>query len=979
MLGAIRNLFAPAYQREAEKLVQEAERSQDSPTGVLDRYAAQHGQVPEARPLIELTRAALEATPWEEEKRKVVGAGLTALSQGAQPTSDYLAGLAVELLKASENNDAVAQALAGPIARRYATEAEVLTTLAQSAQPEGSKATSLAAAFATLSAAGAGLPALAAAGGTGVLSKLSGNPVAEMAESAAEGAHYGSTQTFIRESALEKLDRSNPADMARLAQRWLENAYAGQDDGKWRDEKTPVASRTLKSLAGVVTRDEDRQIIELAQAALSATTFTKSNVAIAEHALEFIASQNEGKSKAVAIAVERMVNGCINGKSGDVYHDDQHAVTRATMAILKNSTDPVVADLAQLTEAALSPTLYSSSALNAAQAGFNAMIQGENDGRALARTARKMIEGALNQNNKDGQWQPDKSRIWNAVLPVLKEKLGPETALDMCEAALDDPHFSPTIDGVATEVLLAIEGGDLRAKELGRLANRMVEVAHISQSGEYRDDQSKVARGCARALSELHGDAGEYAKMAAEVLSKTRFTDSNVAVARAAFDAIRSGQQADLEGLARVGHQMLEGARNQKSSEGEFLADKSQVGFKVRRFLQERVESGSPAEATLALWEGALDDTTFATTGEAIAQIALNDLKSGGTAAGDLGRRAAAMVEAATVSTDPEGDRHDDQSAAARGLRASLSQVLTNPGDQRLLDLIQQSLDDTTFTDSHLAIAKVAYPALGGDGSTAQLAEVGLRMVEQTLASKNVKGDYIDDKTPVARATLKAVMAHPEVSKDEALVVKLGLAAINGSRFTDSCVACGNLTLRAIKKNDTASTAEFAEALIRAGTVTSGKQDQGPIATELFAALAQHASDGPRKTRHLVMSGMMNTGADYRQRVEVAARALKLWERDEVLPSSEMAARVLSEVSSQDDRLKMLHGAVKALQEVSDYLVPAGLDQLGEDELRELLDKMAPSTEDEVRALTELTEDHREIKIDEDSVWVGDFNVPIDQ
>ncbi|MCA9796215.1 MAG: hypothetical protein KC910_30620, partial [Candidatus Eremiobacteraeota bacterium] len=538
-------------------------------------------------------------------------------------------------------------------------------------------------------------------------------------------------------------------------------------------------------------------------------------------------------------------------------------------------------------------------------------------------------------------------------------------AIGMLESAIEKVTFADTTSNATEAMLRRLETGQPDSRSLARVAANMVDLASKGTVNEdYKDDKTPVARACAHFLSSQPGSVGSYGAMLVAALDGRRFTDTNVAAAEAILTAAAEAPD-DPAHLARTARRVIDGALNSNNSIGNFQADKSRVAAKLREFLLAKIEDPT-ARRPLELWETAIDGCTFATTAEEVAKAALAALVDGKLEPGHL---ASQFIAGAYEGTDGSGNYCNDKAKVVKNILPHLR--------GRTAEMGAKATEHITYARTRVAVGEAVFKAMAGaNDSPQELARVGLAMLDGALATDDTAGKYHDDKTLVARAVLQTLADHPQ-AVEQKLAIDLGLAALEASHFTPSGVGCAEVTLRAIRDNRATSPRDLAtlgRSLVENGTVSGDRQDKGPIATAIFSTLAHQATDGPRRHRHLVLRGMMNNNSDYRERAKVAGRALNLWGDDKSPPLSALARNVLTSVP-EGDRMKMLRGAAQALADLSPTKPNLDLDEAG---LLALLDKLAPSTREEVEALAAaLNGESRELVIEDDALWVGDISVPV--
>ncbi|MCA9796201.1 MAG: hypothetical protein KC910_30550, partial [Candidatus Eremiobacteraeota bacterium] len=374
----------------------------------MDTYQKEYPKVGDE--VFSLARLALTAAP--EKARPLGSTAFELVAQPVEAAGSLQAGIAVRLLQAVDNDEAVARALAEPLGRQTQTD---LVGLARKAHPELSTGAALTAAFATLAQAGGGVSALALSAAASLNDLSSDNKLVGLAQAAADGAYYSDTKDKIRNLALASLDAKGTPALAKLASQWLELAYAGNDQkGNWRDEKTPVMRNVLTQLADLVDRPEEKVLVGMALDSLEAATFTSTTESVCRLALAGLSSPPDAP-KLARLGLQ-MVEASTISNSSDKYRDDQSETARDVAAQLEKI--PELARVAHLISAALGPGKFTSSNQAIARIGFTAMANGQENLPALA---RQMIEQATNSATGDGKWQADKVRVSRAVIPVIKK------------------------------------------------------------------------------------------------------------------------------------------------------------------------------------------------------------------------------------------------------------------------------------------------------------------------------------------------------------------------------------------------------------------------------------------------------------------------------------------------------------------------------------------------------------------------------
>lgn len=577
-----------------------------------------------------------------------------------------------------------------------------------------------------------------------------------------------------------------------------------------------------------------------------------------------------------------MVENAIQGSNSD----DRRAMAMKALEHL-SSPDAGADPACRMAKEVIAGMRFTDTSFNVAVAALDQLSGG--DAASLAGAAVLFMNEAYAGNHSSGKWVDEKTPAAQTCLrfiaagsqsPAIKECA--TLAADMIAQCA----FTNSGTGIAALAFALLGSGrEPDDKEMAAFASAAVEksLAVNNSSGRYQDDRSPTARLAADWLvtHAATSDGRAWGKLLKCALDPAKFTNSNIEIARAGFGALAAGTKADPASVAGVVRQMIEGSLNTQNSSGSFQADKSTLLNAVIPHLKKTFQ-GAERKAVEML-EQATGDTHFAVTYEQLSRNTMSAIEKGISSDRDLAALAGGFVNDAYAGNNSSYAYKDDKTGVALRSAQYLAQAAQDADVKYVASFLLKALDRVTFTATCEKVAAIAFESMkkGDKGNEHTAARLGRLMVEAALATTTGSGNYADDKAVIGSNILSLIKSTSS-DKMTAAMASMLHSALNACQFSESCAAIADSGFKALsrdritRKDIAAAAGEAIDGAIN--STSRGRQDKGPAAVAIFKSLGESAMGCRESSVALAMtSALMDTGADYLERVKVAHCALGLW------------------------------------------------------------------------------------------------------
>ncbi|MGE0494877.1 MAG: hypothetical protein AB7S38_37045 [Vulcanimicrobiota bacterium] len=574
--------------------------------------------------------------------------------------------------------------------------------------------------------------------------------VARLATAALAPGKFTSSNQAIARIAFSAM-ANGEKNLPRLARQMIEQATNSDNgQGKWQADKVRVSRAIIP-----VIKSQFPEAMQMLESAIEEVTFADTTSNATEALLRRLEDGQPTPQSLARVAAD-MVKLASTGTVGSDYKDDKTPVARACAKYLSQQPGPVGTYGAMLV-AALDGRRFTDTNVAAAEAILTAAADQPDDPAQLARTARRVVDGALNSNNSIGNFQADKSRVAAKLREFLLGQVTDSAArqpLELWEAAIDGCTFASTAEELAKAALSAMAEGK---SEPGRLCSTFVAGAYegSDNSGAYRNDKAHVV---VNLLPRLSGPLAELGQKATEHITYAR---TRVAVGEAVFKALAAGDDS-LQAVARVGLSMVEGALATNDAAGQYHDDKTRVARAVLQTLAAHPQVGQQKLA-LDLGLAALEASHFTPSGVGCAEVTLRALRDdrAGTPV-ELGTLGRSLVEAGTVS----GDRQDKGPIATAIFSTLAHQATDGPRRHRHL-ILRGMMNNNSDYRERTKVAGRALNLWANDQSPAPSA----------LAREVLTSVPADDRLKMLRGAAQALAdlspTKPNLELDEAGLLAL--------------------------------------------------------------------------------------------------------------------------------------------------------------------------------------------------------------
>lgn len=729
------------------------------------------------------------------------------------------------------------------------------------------------------------------------------------------------------------------AEEARAAARLIRKA-----DPASRDR---IAADAFQRVAAHATDAADRLAIDMAKAAAASVSDAATKTHVYEAALHQLA--------AAATPLAGYALALVHCGHRDSQSQTRLPIASAVLDVLaREAPDPHLARQAALLGRQIDACHYWNSSLDGVEATLCGLrgtgdylgalaahlvrgdgLSGVALGRAergwelAAEAARAAHAGAVTDN------ADDRGAMAKAALTFLADASGgADPTASMAVQAISKMRFRNTSRDAALAALKAGPGGDTR--HLAAAGRAMLAKAWAGDDrGRYVDEKSGVAQASVAWIADHATDLTDrgWAELGSAVLAPGKFTTSNEALAAVTFDVLATAPPLDDAHLAQVADSMVAAGVNADAAGGGFQADRSTIVRAMLPFLESHVQS-EEAKRILGLWETARENVSFAVSGEGMAHAALQAMVKGRGSDRELAALAGRLVDRAYAGNTSSYAYQDDKTGVALRCAAWLAKEAKDPQVRAMAEAMRAAIDRATFTNTCANVASIFFDAMakGRPADAPTLARLGRAAMDDAVAAADTSYTYHDDKTVVAYNVLAHIgrVAPDDDTRTASAVLR---AAVGSVHFTNSGVAVAKLAFDRLAKgiHGREALADVAARAIRSGIVADGKQDQGPIAAAVFQALSGAETRFAQSSVALdAVRAMMDTGADYRQRTELAARALQAWAAAPADAPLEPFAFVQSLAAATVDaeaRYAMLAAAVPVLAEMRNEDATAALKQ----------------------------------------------------
>jgi hypothetical protein len=603
---------------------------------------------------------------------------------------------------------------------------------------------------------------------------------------------------------------------------------------------------------------------EMAKAAADAAHDSGSASAIHRIGLEAMADGTAACAGPLAALALRMMNaGYLTPQS-----QNRHEIARAAAGVMaslvpEEETRRKAALICRLMDAAI----YWNSSIAAAQAALSAMgggtLLGSVAAAVLGRQAASLrpLASAMVAAGTEGQKGDDRALMAaQAVQFLASADGGADPVCRMAKDATAGMHFRDTSRDVAILALDSQAGND--AAGLAKIAGAMLEKAYLGNDsrGKWIDEKKPVAEACLQFISQESAGtrAGDLAGLGLRLVEACAFSKSSEAAAGLVFNVLSKGRSSDSDAAALV-LDAMESSLACDNASGRYQDDKSPVARAAADWL---ASSGTTVDSRKwgDLQKAVLDPSKFTKSNEGLARAGFGAIKDQLRFDDrSLARTARAMVEGSLNSDNASGKFQADKSTVVNVLIPFLEKELKEEPSQRILKLWKAAESNLTFAVSGEKIALACLDAIAsGAASDRELAALSRKLVADAYAGQTSGYAYRDDKTRVALQAAQYLSSEAKDADVKALAHFLQ-DALDGTTFTDTCVAVSDAVLREMSDGtfaNVSSLAKLGREMVKkslAATSSSGKyQDDKTVVTRnVLASLHGIAQD--RETRTLVL------------------------------------------------------------------------------------------------------------------------------
>jgi hypothetical protein len=319
------------------------------------------------------------------------------------------------------------------------------------------------------------------------------------------------------------------------ARQRMASAFVGQRDGVYVNEKARLGAVTIDQLSRQAPDEEMKRFATFCKDVADDCYFAPSKAALYEVALEALEHGTYRDAVGVSHVMRRMLDGLLDSRdTSGKWHADKAALeTRYLDYLEKYEQTPASNAWLRLARAVNEAPTFAASRAAVTDTLLEAVhIEAPPAAGSFAHVLGQMVDGSVNAKDPDGEWQPDKFKVMNAALPVLREALPDATSqrlLALFEAASQGSTYATTSEKHAHIMLDALARGAGSDTALARMATLLVDSAS-------KDEDVEVAQVTAQHLQPLSQDARQSAALDA-LLAGTLTPGAVSGVASAAFAA----------------------------------------------------------------------------------------------------------------------------------------------------------------------------------------------------------------------------------------------------------------------------------------------------------------------------------------------------------------------------------------------------------------------------------------------------------